>query len=100
MIPEEPKQPDEFVLPAMSIPLDANRTDGQSNHFSGSKLLDLDVESADHHTRSEKVCSHCDEYTILLKKHLGLVESELSRLKGSQRSVLPRDPLRNRGYSY
>ena len=81
----------------MSIPLDANGTDGQSNHLSGSKLLDLDVESANHKTRPETVCPRCDEYTTLLKKHLGVVESELSRLKGSQRSVLPRGPLRNRG---
>ena len=88
MILEEPKQPEELVPSAMSLPLDTNGTDGQSNYFPGSKLLDLDVESADHNTRPEKLCPHCDEYTTLLKKHLGVIESELSRLKGSQRSVL------------
>ena len=84
----------------MPLPLDANGTDGQCNHFPMSEPLGLDVEGTNHDAHPEKTCLHCDEYTTLLKKHLGIVESELSKLKGSQRSVLPRDSLRNRRRSY
>ena len=81
----------------MSTASDANDTDGQFNHFPRSKLLDHDVESANHSTRPERVCPNCHEYTTLLKKHLGVVESELNKLKGSQKSVLSRDPLVTEG---
>ena len=85
---------------AISVPLDDNGINSQSDHFPGSKLLNFDVENANQNPYSEKikkVCLYCDEYTTLLKKYFGVVENELNKLKSSQRSAFPRDLFRNRG---
>lgn len=48
-----------------------------------SKFSKSGIGGSNHDGRPE--AKYYDEYTMLLKKHLGVVESELSRLKGPQR---------------
>lgn len=68
----------------MSIPYGANLTNGQDVQVQESDVKDSAIAGSTPNGHPEKSCPHYDEYTALLKKHLGVVESELSRLKGSQ----------------
>lgn len=94
--PEAPEQPDASgpSITSMSIPVGATRTNDQGILVPESAITDTHVEGASHDARPEKMCPHYDEYTTLLKKHLGVLEGELSRLKGPQRLVLSLDLLR------
>ena len=69
----------------MSISVGSSFTNDQGVPIPEQKLTDSDVHNSIGNARSEKTYSHYDEYTTLLKKHLGVVESELSRLKGLQK---------------
>ena len=69
----------------MSIPVEANGTSNQATRVPDSTLTDLHVEAANYDVHPGKSSPYYDEYTTLLKKHLGVVENELGRLKGSQR---------------
>ena len=81
--PEEPKQPEIPSPLTMSVPVSVdpqnlNVHDIQTQHVK-SKGCDMDGS-----IREPCPEIHYDEYTTLLKKHLNVVESELSRLKGPQ----------------
>ena len=69
----------------MSISVGSSLTNDQDGPVPDSKLTDRDVHGATGNAGPEKTYPHYDEYTTLLKKHLGVVESELSRLKGLQK---------------
>lgn len=77
-----------------SIPVGATRANDQAILVPESALIDIHVEGASHDARPDNMCPHYDEYTTLLKKHLSVLEDELSRLKGPQRLVLSLDLLR------
>lgn len=68
----------------MSIPFDADLGPGRDVQAPLSNLKDSGIPGRNHDGCPEKRCPHCDEYTTLLKKHLGVVESELSKLKGQK----------------
>ena len=68
----------------MSIPYEANLTNGQDLHNPKPDVKDSALASLNHNGQPEKSELHHDEYTTLLKKHLSVVENELSRLKGSK----------------
>lgn len=63
----------------------SNLTNNQGVQNSESKFKDIKVNGSSYDASPEKTNLLCDEYTILLKKHLNVVEDELSRLKGPQR---------------
>ena len=69
----------------MSVSLATNLTNGQYFHASESDLTVKESRTPNNDTRPDTTLPHNDEYTAILKKHLGVVESELSRLKGSSR---------------
>ena len=69
----------------MSIPVGANGTNDQATSVPDSTLTDIHVEAANCGVHPGKDSPYYDEYTTLLKKHLSIVESELGRLKNSQR---------------
>ena len=77
----------------MSIAAGTNSADDQTTHNPDFKISNLHLQSTNGNARPEKIHSHDDEYTTLLKKHLQVVEGELIRLKGSQKSVPTLDPL-------
>ncbi|CAD6592025.1 MAG: hypothetical protein ASARMPRED_005917 [Alectoria sarmentosa] len=84
--PENPKQPETSGPPTVSIPFRADLKNGRDIQPPESNLEDSQINGSNHHGRHENIDPHYDEYTTLLKKHLGVVESELSRLKGLQTS--------------
>ena len=63
----------------MSIPPRADLPTSQDVQVPEQKLMDSDQSNPD--LRAEKTCLHHDEYTTILKKHLSVVETQLSRLK-------------------
>ena len=87
MVLEEPRQPEASRPSFTSVPVSANGTNDHAIEVHASKLSAIHMEDADYDARLEKMSPQYDEYTILLKKHLGVVEGELSRLKARQRSV-------------
>ena len=64
----------------MSTPSEADRSN-QNVQPPHSSLKDGDIPDSTHNSCSGVTCSVYDEYTTLLKKHLGVVESELNELK-------------------
>lgn len=68
----------------MSISYGASLTNGQDVQNVEPDVKDSALAGLRHNGRPEKSEEHNDEYTTLLKKHLSVVESELSRLKGSK----------------
>ena len=90
---EDPKEPETSQPSTMPFPLGAELRNGQIVQTSESKLKGSEINSSNHHGRPEDTYLHRDEYTSLLKKHLSIVESELSRLKGPQMYMLAPTPL-------
>lgn len=68
----------------MSIPYGAKLANGQDVQTLETEVQNSALAGLNHNGRPEKSFPHYDEYTTLLKKHLNVVESELSRLKGSK----------------
>lgn len=77
------------------IPVEATHANDQAMLVPEPALTDLHIEGASHDAHSEQMCPQYDEYTTLLKKHIGVLEGELSRIKGPQRSVLSLDLFRD-----
>lgn len=68
----------------MSSPVGTELSSGQDVPVLESNLKNNNVASINNDDRPKEMKLHCDEYTTLLKKHLEVVESELSRLKCQQ----------------
>ena len=68
----------------MSDPTGTNRENDQAN-IPESELADIQIEGIESDGHPEKDSAHYDDYTTLLRKHLSVVEGELSRLKGTPR---------------
>ena len=83
--PKEPKQPEAFGPPIMSVPLAANLTKDQSTQPPESNVTDKDVSVSGNIVCLGKEYSRNGEYTTLIEKGLGVIESELSRLKDPQK---------------
>ena len=69
----------------MSIPSEADQSKNESTEPPPSDLRNGDVLDSNHHGCSGGTCPVYDEYTTLLRKHLGVVEGELDRLKGKKK---------------
>ena len=69
----------------MSIPVGTNGAHDEPIDVPKSTPVGINVDAANRNAYSEKDSPRYDEYTTLLKKHLSLVESELSKLKSSQK---------------
>lgn len=91
--PEGSEQPEASgpSTTSMSVPVGGTRANHQAILVPESALTDIHVEGASHDARPEQMCPHYDEYTTLLKKHVSVLEGELSWLKGPQRLVLSLD---------
>ena len=68
----------------MSTLSEADQRNGQSIQPPPSNLQNGGVLDSNHHGCPERTCPVYDEYTILLKKHLSVVESELNWFKGEK----------------
>ena len=66
----------------MSTPSEADQSD--NTQPPPLNLQNGDVLDSKHHDCSGRACPVYDEYTALLKKHLGVVEGELNRFKGEK----------------
>ena len=69
----------------MSTPSEVDQSKNESTQPPPSDLLNGDVLDSNHHDCSGRTCPVYDEYTALLRKHLGVVEGELDRLKGKKK---------------
>lgn len=72
----------------MSLPFGADPKNGRGTQASDSMPKDGDIHGSHHHERPENTNPHYNEYATILKTHLGIVESELSRLKSTQMYTL------------
>ena len=66
----------------MSIHSDAGLTNSRDVQVPELKVMETDHSSSG--GPAEKTSLHYDEYTTILKKHLCVVETELTRLKNPQ----------------
>lgn len=82
--PEDPRQPETSKSSTMPLSLGAELRNDQNVRTPESNLRGSDIDSSNHHRRPGDTNLHHDEYTTLLKKHLCIVESELSILQCRQ----------------
>ena len=83
---EDPKQPETSGPSIISIPSNASShpISDQDAQTLGSELNEGDIDRSHTEGRFDMTHPQYDEYTALLKKHLSVVEGELSKMKGLQ----------------
>ena len=82
---KDPKQPEMSDPSTMSMPSDTDIRNAQDTQAMGSMPINGENGGPKYVRSPESPNPQYDEYTTLLKKHLSVVESELSILKGLNR---------------